>query len=117
MSIRTQLRNIENDIARLNALKEKLTSSPEMRKELEFEDKLTSLMSEFGMQLKDVIRVIDGPTAKATVAKGQRAPRTVKIYKNPSTGEIVESKGGNNKTLSKWKAEFGAETVLSWLQK
>lgn len=29
---------------------------------------------------------------------GSRKPRQVKIYKNPHTGEVVETKGGNYKT-------------------
>jgi hypothetical protein len=44
-------------------------------------------------------------------------PRQVKIYKNPHTGEVVETKGGNHKTLKEWKAEHGSATVESWLSK
>lgn len=40
----------------------------------------------------------------------------MKVYKNPLTGEIVETKGGNHKLLKAWKAQFGAE-VESWLVK
>jgi hypothetical protein len=35
----------------------------------------------------------------------------VKVYKNPHSGEIVETKGGNHKTLKQWKAEHGFATV------
>ena len=41
----------------------------------------------------------------------------MKVFKNPYTGEVVETKGGNHKVLKSWKAEHGAETVESWLQK
>jgi hypothetical protein len=44
-------------------------------------------------------------------------PRQVKIFKNPHTGEVVETKGGNHKTLKEWKAEHGSATVESWLTK
>jgi hypothetical protein len=44
-------------------------------------------------------------------------PRQVNIYKNPHTGEVVETKGGNHKTLKEWKAEHGSATVKSWLTK
>jgi hypothetical protein len=40
-----------------------------------------------------------------------------KVYKNPHTGEVVETKGGNQKTLKEWKAEHGSDTVESWLTK
>lgn len=48
---------------------------------------------------------------------GTRKPRQVKVYKNPHTGEVVESKGGNHKILKEWKAEHGSATVESWLAK
>jgi hypothetical protein len=41
----------------------------------------------------------------------------LKVYKNPHTGEVVETKGGNHKTLKEWKAEHGSATVESWLNK
>jgi hypothetical protein len=37
-------------------------------------------------------------------------------YKNPSNGEIVETKGGNHKVLKAWKKEYGNDTVESWRQ-
>ncbi|WP_256219368.1 DNA binding protein, partial [Pseudomonas sp. NBRC 111133] len=39
----------------------------------------------------------------------------VKVYKNPHSGEVVETKGGNQRTLKAWKNEYGAEVVESWL--
>jgi hypothetical protein len=42
---------------------------------------------------------------------------TFKVYKNPHTGEVVETKGGNHNQLKEWKAEHGSETVESWLTK
>jgi hypothetical protein len=36
-----------------------------------------------------------------------------KGYKNPQTGEVVETNGGNHKTLKEWKAERGSATVES----
>lgn len=41
----------------------------------------------------------------------------LKIYKKPHTGEVVETNGGNHKTLKEWKAEHGSATVESWLTK
>jgi hypothetical protein len=38
------------------------------------------------------------------------------VYKNPETGETVESKGGNHKVLKAWKEQYGAEQVEGWLQ-
>ncbi|EPW3021318.1 histone-like nucleoid-structuring protein, MvaT/MvaU family, partial [Pseudomonas aeruginosa] len=50
------------------------------------------------------------------VVTPQRKPRALKVYKNPHSGEVVETKGGNHGVLKAWKQEYGAETVESWLQ-
>ncbi|WP_422668052.1 hypothetical protein [Billgrantia lactosivorans] len=39
----------------------------------------------------------------------------MKVYENPYTGEVVETRGANQNTLKAWKAEFDEETVESWL--
>jgi hypothetical protein len=39
----------------------------------------------------------------------------VKVYNNPHTGETLDIRGGNHKTLKEWKAENGADTDESWL--
>lgn len=38
----------------------------------------------------------------------------MKTYKNPHSGEVIETKGGNHKTLKEWKAEHGSDLVESW---
>ncbi|WP_259645995.1 DNA binding protein, partial [Pseudomonas ficuserectae] len=38
----------------------------------------------------------------------------VKQYKNPHNGEVIETKGGNHKTLKEWKAKWGSDDVESW---
>jgi hypothetical protein len=47
----------------------------------------------------------------------KRLQSQVKVYKNPHTGEVVETKGGNHKTLKEWKAQHGTAIVESWLTK
>lgn len=46
--------------------------------------------------------------------KATRKPRELKTYKNPHSGETIQTKGGNHTTLKAWKAEHGAETVEGW---
>lgn len=77
-------------------------------------------MAEHGCSLRDVVNILDphGANRKgapATPEKGTRRSRSVKVYKNPHNGEIVETKGGNHKTLKAWKAEFGSNEVESWV--
>ncbi|MCY1461647.1 hypothetical protein D9M71_793250 [compost metagenome] len=73
------------------------------------------------MSLRQVVTILDpskgvSMSTAATSTSAQRKPREVKRYKNPHSGEVVETKGGNHKILKQWKQEHGSETVESWLQ-
>ncbi|GED22558.1 histone-like nucleoid-structuring protein, MvaT/MvaU family [Halomonas halmophila] len=113
----------EEQLKQLQAELDKLENDERLKAELEFKDKLQSLMAEFGKSAADVIELLDpkssaasSPASKGTSAGSNgRRKRKLKIYKNPNTGEVVETRGGNQKTLKAWKDEFGAETVESWL--
>lgn len=106
---------IAEQLAQLDALK----NNSELKREIEFEEKLRSLLAHYNFSLREVIAVLD-PAASRKVAVSQqsatRKARAVKRYKNPNTGEVVETKGGNHSVLKAWKAEHGNATVESWLQ-
>jgi len=79
-------------------------------------------LADYGCSLKDIINILDPHAvsrkgASVVPEKGTRRARTVKVYKNPHNGEIVETKGGNHKTLKAWKAEHGSDEVESWVSK
>jgi len=108
-------RALQEQIAQLEALK----SDTGLKKEIEFESKLKALMETYGKGLKDIIAILDPASVGRKQDKPvsqQRRPRALKRYKNPHSGEIVETKGGNHRVLKEWKAEYGAATVESWLQ-
>ncbi|MGE8068847.1 histone-like nucleoid-structuring protein, MvaT/MvaU family [Pseudomonas sp. NPDC089569] len=121
MSKLAEFRQLEKHLAdQLQAL-EALKSDAGLKKEIEFETKLRALLGEYGCSLKDVINLLDpqaGRRAPVADSKaGSRKPRQIKVYKNPHSGEVVETKGGNHKTLKEWKAQHGAAIVESWLTK
>ncbi|MGK9066567.1 histone-like nucleoid-structuring protein, MvaT/MvaU family [Stutzerimonas chloritidismutans] len=118
MSIIAEYKALEAQIAEQTARLEALKNDEKLKKEIEFETKLRALLAEYGYSLRNVIAVLDpkaGKTAEAPV-KGTRRERTLKRYKNPNTGEVVETKGGNHKTLKAWKQEHGSQEVEGWLQ-
>ena len=121
MSKLAEFRQPEKHLAEQLQALEALKDDAGLKKEIEFESKLRALLAEYGYSLKDVINLIDpqsGRRAPATQPKaGSRKPRQVKVYKNPHSGEVVETKGGNHRTLKEWKAEYGSDTVESWLTK
>ncbi|MFJ4542491.1 histone-like nucleoid-structuring protein, MvaT/MvaU family [Pseudomonas sp. NPDC088885] len=100
---------------------ETLKGDAGLKQEIEFETKLRALLAKYGFSLRDIVNLLDpkaGRHAPAAESKSStRKPRQVKVYKNPETGEVVETKGGNHRTLKEWKAEHGSATVESWLTK
>lgn len=114
MSLLTKYAAKEQELNRLKEELERLESDPRLKAELEFKDKLTALMREFDKSAKEVIQLLSPePTSQPATASGRRK-RRLKVYKNPNTGEVIETRGANHKTLKAWKDEHGAETVESW---
>ena len=118
MSKLAEFRQLEKHLAEQLQALEALKGDSGLKKEIEFETKLRALLAEYGYSLPNVINLLDpksGRRAPAAESKtSTRKPRQVKIYKNPHTGEVVETKGGNHKTLQEWKAEHGSDTLESW---
>ena len=73
-------------------------------------------MGTYQKSLRDVISLLDpdakiGKSTRTAKAPAGKRARKVKQYKNPHTGEVIETKGGNHKTLKEWKAKWGPEAV------
>lgn len=121
MSKLAEYRQLEKHLAEQLQALEALKGDSGLKKEIEFESKLHGLLDQYGFSLKHIINLLDpqstkrGPTSAA--ASGTRKPRKLKTYKNPHTGEVVETKGGNHKLLKEWKADHGADAVQEWLAK
>lgn len=120
MSVLSNYMEKEKLLKQLQEELQALESNKELKQELEFKDRLTALMTEYGKVSRDVCEMLD-PTytkkggKKAISADDGRKKRTLKVYKNPHTGEVVETRGGNHKVIQNWKAEFGSEEVASWV--
>lgn len=119
MSRLAEFRALEQQLAAQLAELESLKNDDGLKREIEFEQKLRNLLGEYGYSLRNVIAILDPQASTrapaAAASKAVRKPRDVKIYKNPHSGEVVETKGGNHKVLKEWKAEYGSDTVESWL--
>jgi len=121
MSRIAEYRKLEAELERQRAELERRQNDPELQKDIAFEAKLQALLLTYKMVLADVISILEpgftvGKESRASTQKRSRRPREVKVYRNPLTGEVVESKGGNNKMLGEWKARFGSDEVESWVQ-
>ncbi len=120
MSLINEYRATEEAIKELQARLANLSQDDKLKKELEFEGKLRTLMGEYSKSLRDVIALLDPESKLNKAPRGAVKPtatkraRKVKQYKNPHNGEVIETKGGNHKTLKEWKATWGGDVVESW---
>lgn len=108
-------------IEKLAAELQQLEQDQALKKELEFEEKVKGLMKQFDKSPRDVLQILSAidPSVgggKAADAGAPRAKRPMKTYKNPHTGEVVKTRGGNHKTLNEWREKHGKEAVQSWQQ-
>lgn len=117
MSRLAEFRQLEKNLAEQLAALEALKGDEGLKKEVEFEHKLRELLAKYGYSLRNVIALLDPHAYQlvpALAPKSVRKARQVKIYKNPNSGELIETKGGNHRLLKEWKANFGEEVVESW---
>lgn len=103
----------------LRALQEELTrleNDEKLKKELAFEEKLRALLNEHGKSARDVISLLEPGLVSVKRSAGAPAGKTraLRRYTNPFTGEVVETKGANHKTLNAWREQHGQATVDSW---
>jgi len=121
MSKLAEYRQLEKHLAEQLQVLEALKGDDGLKKEIEFETKLRELLEHYGFSLKHIVNLLDPQTTgrrqSAGFAANTRKPRELKVYKNPTTGEVIETKGGNHKALKEWKAKHGADVVEGWLKK
>ena len=119
MSKLAEYRQLEKHLAEQLQALEAMKGDDGLKKEVEFETKLRKLLEHYGFSLKHIINLLDPQsTARRQIAipaASTRKPRELKIYKNPNTGEVIETKGGNHRMLKDWKAKHGSDVVDSWL--
>lgn len=120
MSRLAEFRAAERALQEQLAQLENLKNDAGLQREIEFEQQLQELMTAYDKSLRDVIAILD-PNPSALVAAPQgpkrRRARVVKVFQNPHTGELIETKGGNHRGLKSWKEQYGVDTVDSWLRR
>lgn len=112
------------ELKRKAALLEKDES---VQKVIGFQAKLNDLMEKYKVSRADVLQMwgVEEKISKATKAPKSAKPakagdkrfqaRPLKTYKNPHTGEVVKTKGGNHKVLNAWRETFGKDVIDAWM--
>ncbi|MBT9267702.1 DNA binding protein [Pseudomonas sp. MG-9] len=121
MSKLAEYRQLEKHLAEQLQALEALKGDERLKKEIEFETKLRKLIDHYGFSLKHIVNILEpqSPARRPALAPtlSARKTRQLKVYKNPNTGEVIETKGGNHKVLKEWKTTHGAGEVEAWLKK
>lgn len=122
MSKLAEFRQLEQHLAEQMKALEAMKGDSSLQAEIEFEGKLRALLGEYNKSLRDIIAILDPQASRRQVQtpvakQGSRKPRITKVYRNPHDGSIVETKGGNHKTLKEWKSQWGSDEVESWVEK
>lgn len=111
---------IEKQMAKLEKELKSIKNSTAFKKENAVKKTLTNLMKRHGYSKNDLIALLQsedlvpGKQRSKAVAK-TRKRRKLQIFRNPETGETVETRGGNHKVLKAWKAEYNLENIDNWL--
>ena len=123
MSKLAEFKALEAQLAAQLKQLDALKNDDKLKREIEFEEKLRKLMGQYDVGLREIISILDPQpsrtstsTSATPTSQAPRRQRQVKVYKNPETGEVVETRGGNHKILKAWKEKHGAEKVEGWLQ-
>jgi hypothetical protein len=121
MSKLAEYRQLEKHLAEQIQALETMKGDDGLKKEIEFETKLRKLLDQYGFSLQHIINLLEPHSTAnrqaAASTRKTRKQRETKVYKNPTTGEVIETRGGNHRALKEWKAKHGAEVVEGWLEK
>jgi hypothetical protein len=108
----------QNQIKELQEEVAALEGSEDLKKEIAFKDALVELQNKFEKSNKDTLVILQqlDPSLLSAQPTGTRKARPMLTYKNPHTGEVVKTKGGNHKTLKEWRDKYGKDAVDGWKQ-
>ena len=120
MKVTTKKVAIEKQMARLEKELKSIENSAAFKKENAVKRALTNLMKKHSCSQNDLIALLQTDESEPSKrrkkpAPTKRKPRKLKVFKNPETGETVETRGGNHKVLKAWKAQYKLSNIDDWL--
>ena len=120
MKVSSKKAALEKQLAQIEKELKSIERSAAFKKEKAISRALYNLMKKHGCSKNDLISILRGDSespAKRSEAllKKTRKPRKLKIFKNPNTGETVETRGGNHNVLKAWKSEYNLANIDEWL--
>ena len=120
MKVTSKKAAIEKQLAQLEKELKNIERSAAFKKENAIKRALANLMKKHGCSKNDLISLLQADGSEPVKsgknpAATKRRSRKLKVFKNPETGETVETRGGNHKVLKAWKAQYNLESIDNWL--
>ena len=121
MSILGKKKALENQIAQIKKELKSIEQSATFKKEAAVFRGLIGLMKKHNCSESDIVRILESNGSfnsrrdQKADKKPQRKRRVLKIYENPKTGEVVETRGGNHKTLKAWRMQNPSIDIETWI--
>ena len=120
MKVTTKKAAIEKQMAQLEKELKSIENSAAFKKENAVKRALTNLMKKHSCSQSDLIALLQTGESEPSKrrkkpAATKRKPRKLKVFKNPETGETVETRGGNHKVLKAWKTQYKLNNIDDWL--
>ena len=120
MKVSSKKAALEKQLAQIEKELKSIERSAAFKKENAISRALNNLMKKHACSKNDLISILQSDSAapaKRSVAWSSktRKPRKLKVFKNPNTGEIVETRGGNHKVLKAWKTQYKLADINEWL--
>ncbi|WP_156510912.1 histone-like nucleoid-structuring protein, MvaT/MvaU family [Pseudomonas sp. p21] len=120
-----------NEYLSLKSKLTKLEEKPDLAKDIAFTEEFLRLKERYNFSASDVLRLIKPSLAftgisstecihEALQSIAKDAPdikstaKSMRRYRNPHTGEVVETRGSNHNRLKAWKEQYGSAAVTSW---
>lgn len=107
----------EKELKRLEVELKVLKSNSRLQQEIAFKNRIEALMAEYNQTRRDVVALLypEHPSTLSNDNLDGRKRRNLKVYKNPYTNEVIETRGRNHKVIRAWKKQYGQEEVRRWV--
>ena len=116
----TKKAQLQAALAKLKKEIETLEKSESYKNEQSLIRGVEKILSKHGKTKAELITFLSDGSAtmaseKPAKSKAARKQRKLKVYKNPHTYEVIETRGGNHKVLKAWKAEYLTQNIEEWI--
>ena len=122
MSTDERIALLENRKTAIESEIKTIKSSLLFKKEKALKRALKNLMTKHNCSKAYLIKLLKaeldekaGRQKTQVSARRPRKARKLKVFQNPHTKEIVETRGSNHRTLKLWKEQHSIDNINAWL--